>query len=289
MALALLGTLPAQAVHVEGALGCPAAEEVAARLDGLLAPAVAGPVDRARLERHGGFVRLSLLRADDSLLADRFLDGGQPCADLAAAAAAIIASWQTGHGTEAIRPLPAVAVIEGAAPGPERAPAARRFDLGLGAGGSLAEAGPLPAVMLSAAWLAAGGDLGARATLMASGTRTGSVGTGALRWQRLPLALGPLMRWQPGRVRIDAHLGGAAALTRLAGQGFATNRRHVDLELGAAGGLRVAWARAGLQPWIEVLGSFWPVPAVGFEETRGAAARPDRAEVFLVLGLSWAR
>jgi hypothetical protein len=63
----------------------------------------------------------------------------------------------------------------------------------------------------------------------------------------------------------------------------------MDFELGALGGLRAAWEAGAWTPWIEVLGGYWPSPAVGFEERGGGAARPARIEGLVVLGLSLVR
>jgi hypothetical protein len=247
-------------VQVQADLACPAPEVVAAQL---------------ALERHGGFVRIALLRADGTLLADRFLDAAQPCDDLAAAAAAVIASAQVGRGTESIRALP---------PAAEVAAEPVRLQLGVGAGASLAAGEVGPALLLSGALQ--GRRLGARATFIAGSTREEAIGAARLQWRRLPLVLGPQLRWQPGPLTIETHLGAAGALTRLAGEGFRSNRRHTDLEFGGAAGLRLAWARGGWSPWLELLGSFWPTPAVGFEETGGTSARPARVEGLLVLGVT---
>jgi hypothetical protein len=287
LALALL-VASVQSVQVDGELGCPAPDEVTARLEQLLSAETPGPVHRARIERDGGAVRITLLRADGSLLAERLLDGGHPCSELAAAAAAIIASWQTERAPEVITGLPArgkpaVATDRVAAVSAGESPAL--FDVALGAGGSLAGGAVAPAVLLSGSLGQAAGGLGARLTALAGGQREQPLGRGKLVWSRAALALGPQIRWLAGRTCLEAHAGAAAALTRLAGADFPTNRRHQDVELGAAGGLRVVWAQPGWAPWLEVVATAWPRPPAGFEETAGTAGHPARTEAFVVLGM----
>ena len=84
------------AVTVNGDATCPTAEEVSTRVAQLV-PAVdtAAPRDLARIEEAGGVVRVSLWRPDGALVATRELSRTGSCADLAAAAAVVVAAWES--------------------------------------------------------------------------------------------------------------------------------------------------------------------------------------------------
>jgi len=89
--------LSGSAVTVEGDSRCPTAPEIAARVAELLPPVTtaASLPDRARVDDQGDALRISVQRPDGSLIGERTLARSFPCPDLAAAAAVIIATWES--------------------------------------------------------------------------------------------------------------------------------------------------------------------------------------------------
>src|SRR4029079_16594125 len=91
--LLVIATGPA--VTVNGDATCPTAEEVSTQVAQLV-PAVetAAPRDTARVAEAGDVLRVSLFRPDGELLGTRELSRASSCADLAAAAAVVVAAWE---------------------------------------------------------------------------------------------------------------------------------------------------------------------------------------------------
>ena len=83
-------------VTVQGNTPCPTPQEVASLVAALL-PSVggAGEPDVAQLEQDGQRLRVTLRRSDGAELGRRWLSRSFACADLAAAASAVIASWES--------------------------------------------------------------------------------------------------------------------------------------------------------------------------------------------------
>lgn len=86
---------PAPVIRAEGTDGCPHAEAVSQRLAGLLA-GTAGPgePDQVALSVAGDELRVRLSRADGSLVGERLIPRSSRCAELADAAAALVAAWE---------------------------------------------------------------------------------------------------------------------------------------------------------------------------------------------------
>jgi len=84
------------AITVNGNATCPTADEVSTRVAQLV-PAVdtSAPRDLARIEEAGGVLRVSLSAPDGALLGTRDLPRTSSCAELAAAAAVVVAAWES--------------------------------------------------------------------------------------------------------------------------------------------------------------------------------------------------
>jgi hypothetical protein len=98
----------------------------------------AAPPDLARVQRRNGKLRIELVDAKATVIAERVLDGSGSCSDLAELAAAVIGSWQSDAHPDFTRPhaepLPAPVV---AMPAPSTS-ASMAYDVALGASLSLA-------------------------------------------------------------------------------------------------------------------------------------------------------
>src|SRR5262245_10320306 len=82
-------------VAVEATTSCPSAAEVVRRIREMLRDTNPGqPVGRARVDRVGADIRITLRGPSGSPLAERTLDVKESCAELARATAVIIAVWE---------------------------------------------------------------------------------------------------------------------------------------------------------------------------------------------------
>lgn len=299
----ILLTLAASGVRVEAGTACPALADVQARLQALLpgAPAGGADADVARIVDADGAVRITLLAPDGATLGERVLERGFPCEDLAAAAAVVIATWETDvHPEFAARlevaapppePPPAPALVRVATPPPPVAvPPA--WSLGAGVLGTLAPSGgdahPAGGARLDAAWLGAGGHWGTRLGLSTTASRRLALPSGTAAWRRTAVSAGVLRRLTaPGRpLAFDLHAELLGAWLSITGSGFPTNHDAAAFDVGAALTARLALGGGTLRPWLELGGAVWPRAQVVFEQPSGQAAALPRWEAGLALGVS---
>jgi hypothetical protein len=231
------------------------------------------------------------VRADGSTAGSRDLTGQHSCDELADAAAVVISTWQLEAVARQRLPAPPPPEVAVAPPPPEVAaapvPVRRHWELGAGAGAGLAGAELAPAVLLVAG--IAGERLGLAARAHVSGNRQAEVPAGSAAWRRALLAVGPQLQLPAGRFIASGHAGVGLSWLSVAGRGFADARRHDDLIAGLAGGLRLAWSRPGLRPWLETGLAFWPSRSVVYQEPDQRSATLPRVEILLTLGLSFGR
>lgn len=300
--LALLLASSAPVVIVEGDTACPTPAEVAARVATLL-PAGAGTAqaDVARIEVEAGTMRVTLTRSDGATLGERAIDGTFPCADLAEAAAVVLATWESDVHPEyraAPPPHPApteppVVAVTAPPPAP-RAPAA--FDLGAAVAGSLAPspaggAAPALGALAVGSWTPSG-RLGLRGALQWTAERELELGAGAVRWRRATAALGPQLRFTSPDTRwaLDLHADGLAAWLTAGGAGFTRDRQGDSFDPGLGAGVRALWfGRRGLVPWLELAGAGWLRSQTAFATPGVDAVALPRLETTLALGLSFGR
>jgi len=248
----------ALAVVVEGAATCPTPSLVAERLAPLL-PSVSATIERsaadvARVESRRGALDIELRDPQGALRASRRLDEDAPCADLAAAAAVVLAAWEAELQPGAAPPpsLPPLAL-----PPPRRL----HFDLAVGALVALA----LPSGGSSFGALVEGGlagrsgrgrGPGARVALAVPlfGAEEVALGSGSASFARRALSLGPRWRFAPGFFRLDLHANLAVAWVSVEGERVPGARRDdaaaLGLDAGARAGLdlgpAIVWAEASL-------------------------------------------
>ena len=174
--------------------------------------------------------------------------------------------------------------IGATAPDGDQAP---RWELGVGAGASLAGTDLAPAAVLSAAL--ARGWLGVGVRALVGGRRSTALPDGAARWWRGVLAVGPEARLDGGRVSGTIHVGAGASWLSIDGRGYAPGRHHDAVLLALEGAFRVGWARRGAQPWLELGTAFWPGGSVVYQQPDGGTRPLPRYELSLTLGMSLGR
>lgn len=282
-----LGLLATLRVTAEGA--CPTAAAVQARLQPLLPQLQDVPPARAHLEPLDELLRVEVRSEDGALLTVRDLQRAAPCADLAAAAAVVIASaLLSAPRTPA---LPQLSLLPSPPP-PARPvpPPVRRPPPQLDAGVALTVAAAGAGLAIGGALVVHGAPVGRawgfRLGLAGAALRREALGEAGAGWTRAQLELGPRYRVRPGRFIIDAHAHAAAALVYVAGQGFAADYTDLGWDAGLGAGVRIGLPLRWAMPWLGVSATGYLRPqqlqVVGQSES-GALPRFDAV---LALGLS---
>jgi hypothetical protein len=261
-------------LEVTGDSSCPTPSEVAARL-AELAPAEAPAARDAGAARvivtyNGTALRLVLIGPNANELAARELAPDGTCADLAAAAAVIVAAWQADLDpalagslalppkVEPSEPAPPPIVARAAPPAPAAAP--RALELGLGLGLLVSDAGAAfaPGAILTASLRR--GRLGLDASLDGTTSRSASVGSfaGAASWTRVTLAAGPAWRPRRGAVRASLHVQGLLGVLHVSGADVPNPGSDTTAELGGAAGGRIALVTGTSALWLGFDARGWP-------------------------------
>jgi hypothetical protein len=259
IAAALL--LAAPPVVVVGNGPCPAPADVAARLDALLPAGAAAAANVASIEDRGSQVRIALAAPDGSPVGERTLERAGSCADLAAAAAVVIASWQAAAHPEFVPAAPPPVVPPAAvhATAPEvRAGGGLRWTVDAGLALALDGEGSAGAAVLALSLAPARWRLGLRTTAALMQAQERALGVGRARWSRWPLLAGPELRLASGAVRVSAHAQAALSLLRVEGRGYDQNLAHSSVAFGLAPGARLGFGRGRWQPWLGVDLLLWP-------------------------------
>ena len=272
-------------IELGGATRCPTADEVAARLRDLVpdAAAATAPRERVTLAEQGGALELALHDGSGRTIGRRRLEAA-PCADLAQAAAVVIAAWDTdlraGQAPTLVLPRP---------PPPPRL----ALDVAGGFVASFAGAAFAPGGELALTLGPRRGRLAGRILATGTATRDLDVGQAApahVSFTRASLALGPVVRFRPGRFVIDLGGHASAALVYLAGVGFADSASAWDADVGLGGGVRAALRLGRVAPYLGARVEGWlrPLSARVTGPTGGTVALP-RFEVLLGAGLAVGR
>jgi len=262
-----IAAAPAQVVQVV-ADGCPSGDEVQVALASMLAPAGDAPTGRdvAKLERRSDRLRVQLLDPEGVVIAERTLDAGAPCAELARMAAIVIASWESDVHPEFVRQPTEIARVERAPtlparPGPAPTPApsvSAAYDVA--AGVTLGQADTVAAGgSVGAVWFPRGVGLGLWVLGAGDMTRTISVGTHEARWRRWTANLELAQRWARDRFVLDAHAGGTLGWITTEGVDYTTNQSASAVSFGGTAGIRTAWwisRRAAF--WVDLRGFYFP-------------------------------
>jgi hypothetical protein len=292
-------------VTVEGDAVCPTAADVATRLGALLpARATDEAPDVARLELRGGVLLVTLARPDGSPIGERAIDRSFACADLASAAAVVVATWESDVHPEfrlasPPPPPPSATPPPVAPPVVTAVPASRRtaasWDLGAALSGSLApgSGGTAPALgaLVVGSWTPGGGRLGARLALSGVSERELPLGAEHVRWQHLAAALGPQIRLPLASAPwvVDLHAEAVAGWLVASGQGFDKDLHDGSLDPGLGAGLRMLVKTTGrVVPWLEVSTTGWLRRQTAYSTPAVASVALPRFEALVALGLSYA-
>jgi hypothetical protein len=222
-----------QLVRVEGAATCPAPAEVAVALARIATPRAGDrPRGVAELVPTDGAVRIVLYGPGGERLQERRLIADASCADLAAAAAVIIAAWERELGPRHLQPVRLAS--------PPSTPLRERlaFDLAAGFSGALAGRAFAPGGSATLTLVGRRQRFGGRVELIGSSTRDQPLAPGHASYTRAQLQLGPLVRFRPRRLVLDLYAHFVAALTSLEGIGYSSGRREFDFDPGIGGGVR---------------------------------------------------
>jgi hypothetical protein len=235
---------------------CPSPLQVTQHLAGLIdASDTDGQASHVDLSTREGFVSVRLLGPEGGLLAERRLEQGAPCDELAEAVAVIVASWQAK-----LSPTLAAPVFEVTTPRPPAVPpspevvaepsangASKRslgFDVGLGILTSIVGGDATVGAKLEATLFPAAIPLGLHVAVAATTNHAQSTTVPGIeaRWMRPTLSLGPDLRVRGRILMLDIHANAVFALLHVQGSGLAHASSETGLQFGLAGGLRGLWA-----------------------------------------------
>ena len=246
--------------------GCPSGEAVELALASMLTTSGAAPANRdvAKLERSSGKLRVELVDPEGVVIAERTLDGGASCEELARMAAIVIASWESDVHPEFVRQPADIPRVERSPP-PERpvvvagpAPAAAAYDVA--AGVTLGQADTLAAgASVGGAWFPRSVGLGLWLLTAGDQARTIAVGPHEARWRRLTASFELAHRFTPMGLVVDAHGGPMLGWISTEGVDYTQNRSDSAVSLGATAGIRTAWwlsRRAAI--WVDLRGFYFP-------------------------------
>jgi hypothetical protein len=288
-------------VEIGGDVACPEPAEVS-RLLARITPAGAGAAGesgerRVRLSGGDHTLHIELQNPAGERIGERDLDANERCADLAQAAAIVVAAWEAQLNPRVSNPIalprspPATTQITTAAATPASREPPTRFDLGLALMGSLAGGQVAPGARIDGAIAPAGRHLGLGVTLSGATARSEAVGAlaDAARWTRFAVGAGPDGRFDAGRTLLDAHAQLLAGLLHVEGAGLATNTSDWAAQLGFGAGARVGRPWGNATPWIGADVIYW----AGHDRLAiaGLAAQGElpHLEIQVALGLSLGR
>ena len=284
-----LGLLATLRVTAEGA--CPTAAAVEAQLQPLLPQLQDVPLARAHLEPLDELLRVEVRSDNGALLTVRDLQRAAPCADLAAAAAVVIASaLLSAPRPPQLSQLPQLPLKPDLPPRPPRPPRPPpQLDAGLAltvaaAGAGLAVGG---ALVLHAA--PAGRSFGVRLGLAATALRREALGDASAAWTRAQLELGPRYRVRPGRFVVDLHAHATAALVYVAGEGFAADYASLGWDAGLGAGMRIGLPLRWAMPWLGVAATGYLRPQQLLVVGQSESGALPRFDAVLALGISAGR
>ena len=245
-------------------------------------------------------------RPDGSLIGKRELSRRSSCADLAAAAAVVLASWESDVHPEFGASLPPVRATIAAAP-PEVAAASpapkpqldeRRVRAGRGGDGvgrsERRGRGSGRRRLLVVARRARGGTWACAWRWLRELSASCPLGTGRVRWRHLVAALGPDGRLPISSTRFGVGLHAEALLSSLSatGEGLTNDRAASSFDPGVGAGFRLLYrghahrAVAGPVHWRMVATATGPVEPrwrLGLPAPRGSRAGPGIQRRFRTL------
>jgi hypothetical protein len=268
MSLALAAVLGA-AIPVRGATDCPTATEVAEALASLLPASIEhASGDLAELVPDGDGVRVRLLQADGTVVADKRLAAGS-CKQLAEKAGVVLAAWESQLHPEvplaieapAVRPptsVPTTApVVSARMPW---SPPALAYAMGAGALASFQGDTVAPAAVIEARVCGRQSGWGTKLALRGSGTHRLALAPGQAAWRRLGVAVGALRRATWSGVSAEAGVDLLSGWLFVEGVGYTVVQSARSWDFGAEVGGRVGFPFGRLEVWVGAAGGAWLRP-----------------------------
>jgi hypothetical protein len=289
-------------VEVQGTSRCPEPAEVAAILPEMLPATNDLRPDIAWIETAGLDVSITLRGPDGSTRFSRTISSHGNCADLASAAAVIIAAWTTEQNRElsleqpgvyappakpAPRPKPAPPAAEPTPPAPPPAPV-RVLEVGAGIGAALDGKGWAGSARVDVG--ARVQRFGLRLAFAGDSARDESIESGTATWRRLMVGIGPSIALLDRWVQLELYAQLALGITTVRGRGYDTNLSATDVSTGMTGALRLGIGSSRVRPWLEIGGRLWFAPQeVAVTRQDQPAARIDlpRTDVRVMAGLAF--
>jgi hypothetical protein len=290
-------------VEVQGTSRCPEPAAVAAILPEML-PLTNDPHPViAWIESAGLDVSITLRGHDGSTRFSRIITSHGDCADLASAAAVIIAAWTTEQNPElsleqpGVYPPAAQPTAEPKPPIPEALrlappPASVRLPLVLEVGAGLG------AVLDGRGWAgSARVDVGARVrrfglrlTFAGDSARDESLENGTATWRKFMVGMGPSLALIDRTVQLELYAQLALGITTVRGRGYDTDLSATDVSAGLTSALRLGIGRSRVRPWLEVGGRLWLAPqevAVSRQDQPASRLALPRADARVMAGLTF--
>ena len=277
---------------VEG--DCPTAAAVQARLQPLLGSELpAQSTARASIELLDELLRVEVRDGDGALLSVRDHRRSEPCADLAAWAAVVIASAvQESH-----RPLTLPQVLLEPPPPPPLPPPPPpprprpQLEAGVGVVLSSTASGLAPGGLIELQTGPAQQAWALKLAVAATWPTSLPLPQGTALWTRPQLLLGPRYRLWRGRLAVDLSPLGALALVYTQGQGLPVTQQSLGVDVGVGGSVRLGWPQRQWSPWLQLQATSWLRPQELWVQGLPDAepTRLPRFELQLSLGLSAGR
>jgi hypothetical protein len=271
------GIFAAPPVILESAPDCPNAEAISRELERIVsAPAGSAPTDTALVQLEGSELRIVLTTKDGRLLGERRLPADGSCDERALSVAVVLGAWVATAHPEYLSTLPegereaAAAPPEPSppppipppvtpAPPPPPAPlpppvrvapvVAWRFQLGLGVGGELSDAGLVPAADVSLRYAPEASGFGVSAFALVAAPESRAIGGGSVSSFRWPLGVGGVLRLEGGPVALEIDAGLLLGLLHVQGHDFVTTEAATDLQGGAYASARLGAASGRWRPF----------------------------------------
>ena len=280
-------------IEVWGDTTCPAAADVQAALEGLMAPDSASPVsDVAELTPDGGTVVVTLRRVSGEPLGEKRLDAGQSCDERARAAAVVIAAWEAKLAPQAaalvVQAPPPPLVVQADQPPIAIPPPPTRVEPGVSLGGSINGTTLAPAATLEVAVARPFASLVPAVAALFVGSHAMPVGPGDGTWRRYGLLVTVASRRSRPPLFLEGRAGGALTWLDIAGSSYPRNTSGVTFDPGLTIGVRGGLRLAHFHWWLDAAVMFWPRGQEVYVDGGPGSAVLPRGEALLALGGSYA-
>ncbi|HXI59244.1 MAG TPA: hypothetical protein VNO55_24425 [Polyangia bacterium] len=310
-------------VDVRSTSDCPGAAAVQTALQGLLSAAADAPLpDVADVEARGDTSVISLHTAGGAFVAEKRLPPELSCAERAAAAAVILATWEARlqSGARASLPLPpaqsatpALPQPPAAAPRPTSPPPAPTAENDLTARPAPL-ASPPPPDLAADSWRLfpgagvfgsfQGGGLGAGVSVeaeLAASSSSFSAGVGAFLasehqatlssgqavWSRMGGSIDGRWRKRLETMDVQARLAFELARLEVEGRSFPSTGYDILIDPGATFGVRLIPQRNTVRPWLDLAATYWPRQRVLFVSGTDAGVTLPHVDLMLGIGMSF--